>query len=52
MTMIVNCIHINVRSLHSKTDEIRFITLQANADCLSVNETMLDSSIANSEIDD
>ena len=36
------CIHINTHSLLPHMDEIRYLVMQGNIDCLSVNETWLD----------
>ena len=43
--------HINIRSLLPKIDEIRYIVTSINIDCLSINESMLSSSISDSEVE-
>ena len=43
--------HINVRSLPPKIEEIRYIVNQMDLDVLCINETWLDGSISDTEID-
>ena len=44
------CCHINIHSLLRKIDELRHLILDLDVHCISVNETLLDSSISNIEI--
>ncbi len=44
-------IHINIRSLLQKIDQLRIIASLGNVDIISVNETFLDSAITNGEVD-
>ncbi len=44
-------IHINIRSLLQKIDQLRIIASLGNVDIISVNETFLDSTITNDEVD-
>ena len=44
------CCHINIHSLLRKIDELKHLILDLDVHCFSVNETLLDSSISNIEI--
>jgi exonuclease III len=46
----LKCMHINIRSILPKMDELKAIVLDQNVDILSVNETNLDSTVPDSEI--
>ncbi|KAK6186770.1 hypothetical protein SNE40_006046 [Patella caerulea] len=46
----IHMIHINARSLLSKIDELRLLVLDTNASILAVTETMLDSTVSDTEI--
>ena len=47
----LNCVHLNVRSLYNKLDELRCVTERnPNIDILCVSETWLDESVTNEEI--
>ena len=43
-------IHINVRSLFPKLDELRLIARETNAACIAISETWLDDSVFDSEL--
>ena len=47
---MLNCMHINIRSILPKIDELQHIVHYYSIDCLSVNETLLNSSIPDGEI--
>ena len=47
---MLNCMHINIRSILPKLDELQHIVHYYSIDCLSVNETLLNSSIPDAEI--
>ena len=47
---MLNCMHINIRSILPKVDELQHIVHYYSIDCLSVNETLLNSSIPDAEI--
>ena len=44
------CAHINIHSLVSKIDEIKHHVLSSNMKVLSINETLLDTTISNCEL--
>ena len=44
------CVHINRCSVYSKIEEIRLIVDKTDVNCISINESMLDYNIADSEI--
>ena len=44
------CAHINIHSLVSKIDEIKYHVLSSNIKILSINETLLDTTISNCEL--
>ena len=46
----LKCLHVNCRSLYPKIDELRNIIQSVKFDCISINESMLDISISDSEI--
>ena len=46
----LKCLHYNVQSLLPKLDELRYLNNIAKFDCISINESFLDCSIANNEI--
>ena len=48
--MVLKCLHLNVHSLLPKMDEIRNIVSDLKIHCLSINETFLDKSIYDSEV--
>ena len=47
----LHVLHLNINSLLSKLDEIRFIAKQLNASIIGISESTPDSSILNSELD-
>ena len=46
----LKCFHINIRSVFPKMDELRHTIHQYDIDCLSINESMLDNTIHDSEV--
>ena len=46
----LKCVHINTRNLYPKIEEIKLIVDKTGVDCISINESMLDHTIADSEI--
>ena len=46
----LKCLHVNCRSLYPTIDELRDIIQSVKFDCISINESMLDISISDSEI--
>ena len=46
----LHIIHLNVRSLLPKIDEVRLIAKQSNAACMCLSETWLDDSVFDTEI--
>ena len=47
----LHILDLNINSLLPKIDEIRFIAKQSNVSIIETNESKLDSSILNSELD-
>ena len=47
----IKILHLNVASLYSKIDEIRDIVVLSNAHVLSINESLLDSTISDDEVE-
>ena len=47
----LHILHLNINSLLSKLDEIRFIAKQSNASAIGISESKPDSSILSSELD-
>ena len=43
-------LHYNIQSLLPKIDELRYIVKKANFDCISLNETFLDTSVSDNEL--
>ena len=46
----LKCLHYNVQSLLPKLDELRYLNNITKFDCISINESFLDCSISNDEI--
>ena len=47
----LNCVHLNVRSLLPKIDEIRLFAFNARAEVICITESWLDPSISDSQIE-
>lgn len=47
----LHCLHLNVRSLIPKLDELKFIAQKSNAAVIGITETFLDDTINDSEIE-